>query len=80
MVLGAGQVLRVPVARDGRDETLTVVVERVVSGWGGTACYLTTGAGGMWVPQALLCAALADAQISIAPTVTIADANLSLPY
>ena len=50
MVLGAGQVLRVPVARDGRDEMMTVVVERVVSGWGGTACYLTTGAGGMWVP------------------------------
>jgi hypothetical protein len=80
MVLGAGHVLRVPMVRDGREEMMTVVVERVVSGWGGTECYLTTGAGGMWIPQTLLCAAIADAEISVAPTVTLADTNPSLPY
>ena len=80
MIMGEGHVLRVPVVRDVQDEMMTVIVERVVSGWGGTECYLSTGTGGMWIPQALLCAALADAEISIAPTVTVADANLSLPY
>ena len=79
-MLGKGNVLRVPVTRDGRDELLTVVIDEVAPGKDGTECHLSAGQAGIWVPQALLCSAIAEAAIAIDPGLPSATREVSLPH
>lgn len=66
-MLGKGNVLRVPITQDGQGETLTLIVDEVVTGRGGAQCHLSGGQGGLWIPEALLTWAIAQAEIAIDP-------------
>ena len=79
-MLGKGTVLRVPVTQDGQDEILMLVVDEVMTGNDGPECHLSGRQGGIWVPQALLCSAIAGAEITIDPGLPVTPRDLSLPY
>jgi hypothetical protein len=75
-MLGKGNILRVPITHDGEDKLLTLVVDEV----DGPECHLSGSQGGVWIPAALLCSAIAQAEIAVDPGMPATAREISLPY
>jgi hypothetical protein len=79
-MLGKGNILRVPITQDGQDKLLTLVVDGVMAGKNGPECHLSGSQGGVWIPAALLCSAIAQSEIAVDPGLPVTAREIGLPY